>query len=309
MSIPALIALVVAIVTISAGAFTPLFGNPFQKKSDLRTKKAELSVVPDSQIKPGSTPTPIPTPQPTPIKSGPTSIPTLTPTPSPAQVLAVSSPVLNFSLLNWKLTLPVGSSKSPTEIRQPALDTYQIDPWFIVTAENAIRFRAPVNGVTTGGSKYPRSELREMTDGGTANAGWSSTKGTHTLFLDEAITHLPKTKPHIVAGQIHDSSDDIMVIRLESSNLYVNVNGKNVYKLDSNYTLGKRFTIKFTINGGKSAVYYNDSASPVYTLNKNYSGAYFKAGAYTQSNCSKEGSNLCKADNYGEVMIYRLKLD
>lgn len=300
MSIPALIALIVAVVSISVGAFASLPGNSLQKKTDLKINKAELSIIP----------TPIPTPIPKPTSTPqPKSTPVPTVAPSPTQVLAVSSPTLSFSLLNWKLTLPIGSAGSPTEIRQPTLATYQIDPWFTVAAENVIRFRAPVNGVTTSGSKYPRSELREMTNEGTANASWSSKKGTHTLFLDEAITHLPKTKPHIVAGQIHDSSDDIMVIRLESANLYVNVNGKNVYKLDSNYTLGKRFTIKFIVNGGKSTVYYNDSASPVYTLNKNYSGAYFKAGAYTQSNCDKEGSNLCSADNYGEVMIYRLKLD
>lgn len=307
MSIPALIALVVVLVSIYAGALVSLPGNSLQKKTDLKIKKAEITVIPDpTTVKPGPTPAPIPEPTPTPQPKS-TLVPTVVP--SPTQVLAVSSPALSFSLLNWKLTLPVGSAGSPTEIKQPALATFQIDPWFAVTAENAVRFRAPVNGVTTSGSKYPRSELREMTNEGAAKASWSSTKGTHILFLDEAITHLPKTKPHIVAGQIHDSSDDIMVIRLESANLYVNVNGKNVYKLDSNYTLGKRFTIKFIVKGGKSAVYYNDSASPVYTLSKNYSGAYFKAGAYTQSNCDKEGSNLCSLDNYGEVMIYRLKLD
>ena len=65
-----------------------------------------------------------------------------------------------FNLTNWKLTLPIGLLKSPAEIKQPELGTYKIDPWFIVAPDGGVRFRAPVNGVTTGGSNYPRSELR-----------------------------------------------------------------------------------------------------------------------------------------------------
>jgi hypothetical protein len=84
----------------------------------------------------------------------------------------------------------------------------------------------------------------------------------------------------------------------------VNVNGKNLYVLDAHYTLGKRFAIKFVVENGKTAVYYNNSTSPVYILARNYSGAYFKAGVYTQSNCSKEQTSLCNENNYGEVIIY-----
>ncbi|WAP60112.1 hypothetical protein [Streptomyces sp. S465] len=40
--------------------------------------------------------------------------------------------------------------------------------------------------MTTGGSGYPRAELREMTDGGEEEAGWPTTEGTHTLVVTEA---------------------------------------------------------------------------------------------------------------------------
>lgn len=222
----------------------------------------------------------------------------------PASSSKLTSPSQIINLLNWKLTLPTGPSEHPTEIRQPALSAYMLDPWFVI-AGNGLRFRAPVNGVTTGGSSYPRSELREMSGNGTINASWSSISGTHTMFLDQTITAVPQTKRHMVAGQIHDASDDVLVIRLEYPNLYVNVNGKNVYTLDSNYTLGRRFNVKFTVNSGQTKVYYNGNSSPSYVLNKNYSGAYFKTGAYTQSNCSKESSSLCNANNYGEVVVYQ----
>ncbi len=212
-----------------------------------------------------------------------------------------------IDLTNWKITLPIGETENPTEIKQPELSTYSIDPWFIVMPEgNGVRFRAAVNAVTTGRSDYPRSELREMTSNGIVKASWSSTSGTNTMFLDQAITAVPKKKKHVVAGQIHDADDDLIVIRLEHPNLYVKVGTKNVYKLDSNYRLGKRFTVKFVVSDGQTKVYYNNGTNPVYTLSKKYSDAYFKAGAYTQSNCSREGFLLCNDNNYGEVIVYNV---
>ncbi len=231
---------------------------------------------------------------------------TITPTPQ-AKVDNSLFPSQILDLTNWKLTIPDGSSEDPTEIKQPVLEKYKLDPWFVVQ-DGAVRFRAPVNAVTTSGSNYPRSELREMKDSGKTNASWSSTSGTHTMTIDEAILAVPKTKKHVVAGQIHDADDDIVVIRLEFPKLYVNVDGKNVFTLDSNYTLGKKFNVKFVVNNGQNQIFYNGSTDPVYTFTKDYSGAYFKAGAYTQSNCSKEASSDCNSNNYGEVIINQLKV-
>ena len=230
----------------------------------------------------------------------PTSTPVITRTSAiyPAQIL---------NLTNWKETLPTGSSGSPTEILQPTLATFSINPWFIVSPDgNGVQFRAPVNGVTTSNSGYPRSELREMTNSGKTLASWSSTSGTHTMTIDEKITAVPKTKKHVVAGQVHDASDDVIVIRLEYPKLFIDINGSDGPTLDANYTLGKRFTVKFVVNGGKTSIYYNGSTTPAYTLSQSYSGAYFKAGAYTQSNCSTEASGDCSSSNYGEVVVYNV---
>ena len=209
-----------------------------------------------------------------------------------------------IDLKNWKLTLPTSDPKGPDEIKQPALNSFQ-NEWFKTDAEGAIHFKAPISGVTTKRSNYPRSELREMIKDGKTNASWSSKKGTHTLLLEEAITALPKTKKHIVVVQIHDAKDDILVVRLEGSKLWINVNGKNVHLLNASYKLGERFSIKFVVNNGQSQVFYNGSTSPVYALKKSYSGAYFKAGSYPQSNCSKEEASLCNDQNFGEVVIYQ----
>jgi hypothetical protein len=234
----------------------------------------------------------------------------LSPTPS-ADVCANSScPAGILNLTPWKLTLPIETSpgsRKPLEIRQPELATYGRAPWFMPTPDKkGVIFRAPVNAPTTSDSDYPRSELREMSSDGKNEAVWPSIKGVHTLFLDEAITAVPKTKPHVVAGQIHGDDDDLLVIRLEHPVLYIARGKQNVSTLDEQYALGRRFTIKFVARDGKISVYYNGSVAPVYELEKKLNQAYFKAGVYTQSNCDMEGSpSLCAADNYGEVVIYR----
>ncbi len=245
------------------------------------------------------TKTPAPTNTPTPVPPGPTA----TATPSGSGTLP--SQILN--LTNWKLTLPLNSSGGlggeAAEILQPQLNSYVNNPYFVVNG-NGVQFRAPVNGATTSGSSYPRSELREMTNNGSALASWSTISGTHTMFIDQAITTVPATKKHVVAGQIHDSADDVITVRLEYPKLFVDHNGVAGNALTSNYVLGTRFTVKFEASGGQIQVYYNGSTTPNDTLSRSGSGMYFKAGDYTQSNCDTDSP--CSATNYGEVIIYQL---
>jgi Alginate lyase len=214
----------------------------------------------------------------------------------------VPADVLNLS--NWKMTLPTGSEGSPTEIKQPALDSYSVDPYFTVVGDG-VQFRAPVNGVTTSGSSYPRSELREMTDNGSSNASWSSTSGTHTLVVSESFDHLPADKPHLVGAQIHDADDDVTVFRLEGSSLYITDGDTTHHQLvTSSYVLGTVFEAKFVVSGGRVKAYYNGVLQT--TLSKSFSGAYFKAGAYTQANCSN--SSPCADSNYGQTTIHSVSV-
>ncbi|WP_243859197.1 polysaccharide lyase family 7 protein [Amycolatopsis arida] len=211
-----------------------------------------------------------------------------------------------LNLTNWYVGLPIGENERPKNVEQPELATYSIDPWFVATPScDAVRFRAAVNGVTTSGSSYPRSELREMTNSGTKKASWSSTSGTHTMVIEQAITALPKDKPHVVAGQIHDADDDVSVFRLEGSKLYVTNGDTSHHKLvTDNYVLGTKFRAKFVVSGGKVRAYYN--GAPQTTISTSFTGGYFKAGAYTQANCGR--SSPCSDGNYGEVRTYDLSV-
>jgi hypothetical protein len=246
----------------------------------------------------GGSPSPTPTPTPT---STPIPTSTVTPTPTPSSDPVYPSDVLD--LTNWKLTLPIDTSHagSPDEIKQPELDTYSLVPYFCLNSDKTgVVFQANCGGATTSGSGYPRSELREMANNGVDNASWSTTSGTHTMIVKEAFTHLPVVKPHVVGAQIHDASNDIIMIRLEGNHLFVESNGTHVGDLDTNYNLGTIYTLKIVVSSGIIDVYYNDVLKVIY--NVNVSGCYFKAGCYTQSNTSKGDD----ASAYGEVVIYSL---
>ena len=219
---------------------------------------------------------------------------------APGGGCAYPADVLDLSA--WKVQLPIGAEEDPDEVTQPALATYAVDPWFRADdACDGVLFRSAVNGVTTGGSSYPRSELREMTADGSDEAGWSATSGTHTMVVREAITALPADKPHVVAGQIHDGDDDVTVFRLEGTKLYVTKGDTTHHKLvDDDYVLGTPFEAKFVVSGGSIRAYYNGVLQT--TISASFPDGYFKAGAYTQANCGN--SDPCGDSNYGEVVIH-----
>lgn len=215
------------------------------------------------------------------------------------------TPATVLNLINWKLTLPVETSHAgnPDEIRQPELASFSQDPYFRLNEQmNGVVFRANVEGATTKGSTYPRSELREMTNFGKQSANWSSFGGTHTMIIKQAITHLPDVKPEIVAGQIHDASDDVIMVRLEGKRLFIEGSGQVIGELDPDYSLGTVFSVIIVAGSGRIKVYYNDVQKVDYA--KSGQGYYFKAGCYTQSNLSKGD----QAGAYGEVVIYDLQV-
>ncbi|MFE6775609.1 polysaccharide lyase family 7 protein [Streptomyces sp. NPDC057702] len=211
-----------------------------------------------------------------------------------------------LDLGDWKLTLPVGGDEAPTEIRQPELDGYAHDPYFTVAdSGRAVRFRAPVNGVTTSGSNYPRAELREMRRGGGDEIEWSSTSGRHTLTVREAFTHLPKDKPQVVGAQVHAGDDDAFVIRLDGTKLYVTKGDTSRYHLiTDDYRLGTVFEVRYVVADGKIRVYVNGELET--TIDHVDPTNYFKTGAYTQANCTN--STPCDASNYGEVEVHDVRI-
>jgi hypothetical protein len=222
---------------------------------------------------------------------------------------ACTYPAQVLDLTRWKVQVPIDDpAQSGTQVLQvtrPRLNTYVLSPWFKPTSScDGVQFRNAVNGVKTPNTTYARSELREMKTDGTTEAIWSSNVGTHTMVIDEAINHLPNTKPQVVAGQIHDGNDR-STFRLDGKALYITRDNDTHYKLvNSNYVLGTRFQAKFVVNNGSIKAYYNGVLQT--TIPVIFTTGYFKAGVYTQANC--DNSSPCDTTNYGQTTIYGLSV-
>jgi hypothetical protein len=219
-------------------------------------------------------------------------------------------PAQALDLTNWKLQLPIAKdSDSIVEIKRPQLDTYSKDPYFVTkskTCGDGVVFRAPVNGAHTSGSHYARSELREMTNNGKDNASWSSTLGTHTFTETVAFTSLPKVKPDLVGAQIHNATEDISLLVLRGTKLYISDGDNSKAKLVTDkYKLGTKVDMKWVVSGGVTKAYLNGTLQ--LTINRAYDGAYFKAGAYPQASC--DNSSPCSSGNYGSTTITKLSVN
>jgi len=207
-----------------------------------------------------------------------------------------------LNLSDWKLQLPV-AAKTPgpdEEVMWPALRTYSSWYFQLNGAGNGVVFRATAGGATTPGTVFARTELRQMIDGGTRQAAWSSVGSTWSMTIREAITRLTPVHPAIVAGQIHGMGTHyVALVRLDGHLLWVKTDTGPGGTLDENYKLGTIFTIKFVASGDVIRIYYNDALKV--ELHEQCIGCYFKAGAYLQSNTKWDAP-----DSYGEVIIYDL---
>ena len=82
-------------------------------------------------------------------------------------------------------------------------------------------FKAAVDGATTSGSKYARTELREMD--GTEKAAWNLKNGgtlTATLKVDETPIKDGGTPGRVVVGQIHGQDEELVRLYFENGNAY-----------------------------------------------------------------------------------------
>jgi poly(beta-D-mannuronate) lyase len=271
----------------------------------------DVSPTPTIAINPKPSPQPIPSPSPT-APAPPRAAPIVRPVPTPMPALVRPAQVLD--LRRWKLTLPVGRPGHPTEYRQPALGSLASGSYIRLTPDHGVAFRAPVGGVATGNSSYPRSELREMSADGQHEAGWTNAAGRHVMTIVQAITATPLVKPHVVAGQIHDAEDDVVMIRLEGRRLFVESDGDDIGLLDPAYRLGTRFTVSIAATPTGIQVVYDPPLrgssvaaggapkSRSVHVRKLGRGWYFKAGCYPQSNPDRGD----RPNAYGEVVIYAL---
>jgi hypothetical protein len=219
----------------------------------------------------------------------------------------------NFNLSTWNLTLPTGTAGHPDVISTASLLAGYTSQYFYTGTDGAMNFWAPVTGVTTSGSSYPRSELRETKSDGTLY-NWNVKDGTATLDATLAVAALPSTGK-IVVGQIHDNgangvSDQpllklvyqfnpttgtgILVAQVRPTpSSTSNVN----YTIATNIKLGAQFSYRIQLQADLTlSVQVNGVTAYSAPIDSSWQtqGLYFKAGAYVQDNVglSTEGGRV-----------------
>lgn len=239
-----------------------------------------------------------------------------------------TSPGKILDLHAWRLGLPTDSSGGTNgkslEVKQPQLLTFTDGDFFANGAGDGVVFRAGVGGATTSGSRYPRSELRELTSDGRP-AAWDADTGTHAMTITGSVDHLPGDKPQVVAAQIHTThgSDALELMATGfcpksycgpyrttprgTVQLVTKENGDQSHGVvDPRYALGSRYTVAVEVTAGRrGTITYRNLASG-YTSTRSFTiessdTLYFKAGCYTQSNLSRD-----PASAFGQTTINAL---
>ena len=123
-------------------------------------------------------------------------------------------------MTQWKITLPTDwkgtFSGAAAEVKN--LIGYMNLKYFYTGSDGAMVFRAPVEGATTSGSRYARTELREMN--GSERAAWTIEQGgimNATLKVDQAPTLFNESKGRVVIGQVHGQNDELVRLYWEKA--------------------------------------------------------------------------------------------
>ena len=233
--------------------------------------------------------------------------------PASAQTVPADKPELEF-LDHWRLdtNLPTnGDYRNAVTIETNDLDTYS-DSYFQIITGGGVSMRARFGGaVTSTGTAYARTELREMADASTA-AAWACTSKAKQMFARVRIKKTGRYKPEMSVAQIHDGHSDNLEI-LYTYDLTQNGNafpatgalgdkGKilavwngtrtGAAALDATYVVGDTIEVTVTANGAVGAGnmrvdYKNVTQHKMSSASKAFGsttgGCYFKAGNYHQS--------------------------
>lgn len=134
------------------------------------------------------------------------------------------------------------------------LATYSESPYFSLDDTGVwTNFGVRLDAVTTEGSDYPRSELRELAEDGTTLLGFNPTTGTNEMSGTTIIDVLARYKKAMVIGQMHDTVSDSIMIASQNVD-------------SAPYPLDGQVKIVIRINGGAGAGGISLTAIPIYEI-------------------------------------------
>src|SRR5580704_117299 len=230
-------------------------------------------------------------------------------------------PGSNFNLNNWYIQFPTsngnltcsgGSVDSATTTQ--LINGYTNAPYFYTGSDGAMVFWAPINGATTSGSSYPRSELRELLNTNDTSVDWTP-YGTHILDAQVKVLQVPTSTKKVIIGQIHGYSGAALpTVKVEFGNNTVyatvktnsNDDGSDFVFPSVSSALSNSITYEIKLVNGLVTIVINNKTNSmnIFQTDPNYTNdtQYFKAGDYCQADSC---SNPANADG-ARVAFYAL---
>ncbi len=224
-------------------------------------------------------------------------------------------PGKNFDWLSAFKLQTMTASLAFVEVKAETLVNGFTSKYFYTdSTDGSMVFFTPSNGGTSGGSQYPRTELRQTGFG----ANWKLTDTTtYVMTASCKVTKAPSANPTVTIGQVHGSADNSELVELEwngnsAGNCKVSAMFQTNNSAGSNYfvqlagglSLGSLVTYEFQMKKGVLTVTVNGkSGTQTYTTQYygTTDGYYFKAGNYLQYSSSS-------ASAVSEVKFYSLEL-
>jgi len=226
------------------------------------------------------------------------------------------APAAVFDLANWRIKVPdaAGTTYSPDEVA--TLD----NEFFCLSDDGAMVFYTPVNGGTDG-SRYPRTELREMVDPSSSSVGWAII-GAHTMSASTTVTLEPSNGKNVIA-QVDSMTDDILA-KIQWDNDRIRVQLRQIdadgssgsyenYWFDDgdrSFPIGTTFDWDMTVEDGVLFVTVNGETAThdfalLSTSPSDYAddAFYFSAGSQPQDNTEDTPGGAQEA---GEVLFNTL---
>jgi len=237
-----------------------------------------------------------------------------------ARLKARLPPSGNFELIDWRLDRPVNSNEELTGLadilQEDELAAGHQSEWFFTGPDGGLVMRAPVIGATTSGSRFARTELREMLrrgdrsirargDGDRPNLNnWTFSSAPQsaqdtaggvdgTLRVTMAVNTVTTTGAsnqvgRLIIGQIHAEDDE--PIRLYYRKLPGNENGV-IY---AEHELRGGEDIRFDIIGDSS----NDADNPVdgFALDEQFTYDIIAVGNTITTIISQDGLTIGSLD-------------
>lgn len=234
-----------------------------------------------SVANPGFTLTTLPPP---PITLAPGSPPT---TP---QIGGATNPKGIMALSAFDLQLPTGADGKPETIKGNELAAY--NSRFFQKTEDGLTFFAPVGGVRTANSNFPRSELAQR------DAWMLGDDMPHSLNATLTVNQAPSSRD-IVVGQLHEKTVNgekprppielhwrngkVIASVLQADTLTA---GRKDIVLADNVPLGQPFSYAMNVlpNGNVNISVGGQTQSIQLDPSFRDRNLYFKAGAYVQDN-------------------------